>query len=94
LPTPTLLDYLATKWLPRLFGLIRLQPVRLLRPVHALCAVSVRDNAVLGYIFRDHMVTVIQLFCEPGHEEGLKVHMRGSVADRLKSLQHDPCDGF
>jgi len=95
LPTPTLLDYLAHEVVA---PIVRIDPSSgqsVYFGQYMPCAQFLFETtAVLGYIFRDHMVTVIQLFCEPGHEEGLKVHMRGSVADRLKSLQHDACDAF
>ena len=51
-------------------------------------------TAVLGYIFRERIVTLIQLFCKPGHEESLMVLVRASVAARLRSLQHPPRDSF
>ena len=49
-------------------------------------------SAVLGYAFRDRLLTFVSLFSQPGHEVDLAEHLGDSVAARLASLEKEPSD--
>lgn len=49
-------------------------------------------SAVLGYKFRDQIITFVALFCEQGRESDLVAHLRDSVAAELAQLEREPDD--
>ena len=95
MPKPTLLDYLAREVVT---PIVREDPASgqfVYFSEYMPCAQFLYETtAALGHMVRERIVTVIHLFCAPGHEEGLMVLLRGLVAARLRNLEHDPRDAF
>ena len=95
MPKPTLLDYVAREVVT---PIVREDPAYgpfVYFGEYMPCAQFLYETtAVLGHMVRERIVTVMHLFCAPGHEEGLMVLLRGLVAARLRNLEHDPRDVF
>ena len=95
MPNPTLLEYLAHQVVTPIARADPSSGQFVYFGEYMPCAQFLYETtAVLGHLFRHQIVSVVQLFCEPGHEEGLMVQLRGLVAARLRSLQREPRDAF
>jgi len=49
-------------------------------------------GAILGYTYRDRMISFVSLFCQPGRESNVISIMAEGVTDRLAALGHEPKD--
>lgn len=56
------------------------------------CQFLYETGAILGYKFRDRIITFVALFCEPGRESELAAQLGETAASRLAQLEGEPDD--